>query len=101
MSLFDDTTFVTPGYVDPADLSAGQRRTLRNKLRLAEGIHPVSGRPLLDAEWGFHCKTCAHLFLHEPGNTRFWKCGLNVTGGPGTDVRVGWPACTRYRIEVR
>jgi len=42
------------------------------------------------------CKTCKHLTGHRRART-YYKCLLRgVTHGPGTDHRVGWPACGRY-----
>ena len=48
---------------------------------------------------GVTCKLCAHLFSHSMAR-RFWKCDLRAfTHGPGSDHRVGWPACARYEVK--
>lgn len=99
MSLFEVDAF---GYPRPIEekLSYGQRLTIRRQADIDAGRHPLTGLPLLHSEWGFTCGTCAHLFEHQPGNRPYVKCDLNATRGPATDVRKGWPACTRYRIEA-
>ncbi len=45
---------------------------------------------------GETCKTCR--FSHFRGHgKRYWKCELvKTTNGPGTDIRVGSPACHRW-----
>lgn len=31
---------------------------------------------------------------------RYWKCGLvKATGGPGTDIRLKWAACSRWEAK--
>jgi hypothetical protein len=103
MSLFDAAPFTlelaeptNPGEV----LSYGRRLTLRRQADLAAGRHPVTGLPLLHSEWGFTCGTCAHHRAWRMGGT-YHKCALHDTGSEATDIRVGWPACTRYRIEAQ
>lgn len=50
---------------------------------------------------GQTCKGCTHLYTHQPGANRYYKCNLRpLTSGPGTDHRVRWPACSRYEKEV-
>ena len=96
MSLFDaEPLTVAP----PEPLSYGRRLTLRRQADLAAGRHPVTRLPLLDPEWGFTCASCAHHYVaHLAG--KYHKCALRDTGSEATDIRVGWPACTRYRIEA-
>lgn len=97
MSLFDaEPLTVAP----PEPLSAGRRLTLRRQADLAAGRHPVTRLYLLDPEWGFTCGTCAHL-RYQPGVAGSYpKCALRHSRSATTDVRLGWPACTRYRIEA-
>lgn len=98
MSLFDATDYTRPD--TPAEqLSYGRRLTLRRQADLDRGRHPVTGLPLLDAEWGFTCGTCAHHRVQRMSGT-YHKCALRDTGSEATDIRLGWPACTRYRIEA-
>lgn len=96
MTLFDLPP--VPAAEPPEKLSAGRRLTLRRQADLAAGRHPVTGLPLLDAEWGFTCGTCAHHYVARLAGS-YHKCALRDTGSEATDIRVGWPACTRYRIE--
>jgi hypothetical protein len=43
---------------------------------------------------GMKCKDCAHFRRVAGGSRTFFKCGLvKPTGGPGTDIRMGIPAC--------
>lgn len=45
---------------------------------------------------GATCKTCVHLLGIHRSKT-YYKCRQRpITGGPGTDHRVNWPACSRY-----
>lgn len=45
---------------------------------------------------GRRCKHCKHLFFYQMGG-RYYKCALRpVTGGPGSDHRVNWPACVKF-----
>jgi hypothetical protein len=98
---------LTPGYLstDPADeLSADQRRTLRNQAELDAGRHPATGAPLLHPDWEFQCRDCIHAHRVEGGARRFWKCDLHRLGmsrSAASDIRIGWPACTRLTIEAR
>jgi hypothetical protein len=73
-------------------LSVDRRRTLRNESLLARGLHPVSRRPLLGHGT---CGECSHCCR----NGRYIKCDLNATNGPGTDIRLKWPACVSYNTQ--
>lgn len=47
---------------------------------------------------GETCKTCAHIVRVEYAKV-YLKCGLSRarwTGGGGTDIRAGDPACSRW-----
>ena len=59
---------LTPGYLstDPPE-SAGRRRTRRQRETLAHGYHPATGERLLDADWGYHCRDCAHAVPMSAG----------------------------------
>ena len=83
--------FDMPNAVMPKRLSADARRTWRRKNLLESGIHPATKLPL--ANNGETCGTCIHSRKHW----RYWKCDLvEMTFGPGTDIRVSWPACVRF-----
>jgi hypothetical protein len=52
---------------------------------------------------GETCKTCTHKRSTGSACARvYWKCDLmrNAwTGGPGTDIRMGSPACSRWEKD--
>lgn len=91
--LFNPSPYDARGNIRPTK-SAGQRRTERNNRALAEGYHPVSGRRLIYV--GATCGGCGHHGLQGGVAGRYHKCELNLTGGPATDIRVSWPACTAW-----
>lgn len=89
-------------YVEPTrptaeGLSVGRKITLRNNAMLEQGVHPVSRRLL--ANNGRTCGTCSHHTVNVRTKT-YHKCDLNLTGGPGTDIRLSWPACTAWMPET-
>src|SRR3990167_6921403 len=74
-------------------LSATQRRTRNNNARIARGVHP-NGYALLKN--GESCGSCANAHKKQINRT-FWKCKImKNTNGPGTDIRLKWPACQRW-----
>lgn len=89
LGLFD------PGPAIPAgDLYAGlgvdARRTVQQKATIARGRHPLTGGLAFP---GASCGTCPHA--HK--DRGFIKCALGPnTRGPGTDLRLWWPACIRH-----
>jgi hypothetical protein len=86
-----DALFDLPATEKPIDekLSVDKRRTLRNQAWLDRGMHPVSRRALRGKGT---CGECAHCVRHG----RYIKCELNATNGPGTDIRLKWPACISF-----
>lgn len=67
------------------------------KRRAILGRHPLNGLDLRSE--GGTCGNCAHRVVNEMrGGRKFQKCDLakSQTGGPGTDTRVSWPACTKW-----
>lgn len=76
------------------DLSPQKRRTIRNRELIARGIHPCTRVPL--ARNGETCGTCALSAWKRMGN-RYFKCSLNMTSGPATDIRAFWPACEKWK----
>ncbi len=78
-----------------------KRRRLNYKEQQAanvkDGLHPLGFRL---ANNGEKCKTCYHVNTH--GNTRaYYKCTeYRITAGPGTDIRLKWPACIRFKEET-
>lgn len=78
----------------PEKLSATRRRTIRQRQAIASGFHPLTGRPLR-AEGGT-CGDCTHCYARRFDKT-YYKCDLvTETNGPGTDLRLSWPACSGY-----
>lgn len=73
---------------DPRDTRSYPKTWTRlQRWNAASGRHPM-GMDL--AGNGETCGTCAHAFKH----VRWWKCRkCDLTFGPGSDIRVGWPAC--------
>jgi hypothetical protein len=90
------TLFDTGPPSEPAEpLSADRRRTIANNRRLAGGIHPVTRLPL--ANNGESCGTCSNLNREQHNSRSYFKCGLVLsTSGPGTDIRLRWPACNLW-----
>ena len=54
--------------------------------------HPETGPA------GETCRSCHHSHpVESPGGSRFWKCRLvQVTHGPGPDIRLKSPACRKW-----
>lgn len=72
------------------------RLTRRRAELLDAGIHPTTRVALRQPVGAQTCGTCAHHFVRHLGGT-YHKCdAVAPTGGPATDVRVSWPACTRF-----
>ena len=97
----------TPG---GTELSADQRRTLRQRQRLERGVHPIAHRGLHpeaprvtdpnQAGDGPRCGSCARLEASPYHNRRYLKCALvGTTNGAGTDMRRWWPACTAWEAK--
>jgi hypothetical protein len=73
--------------------SYGQRLTARKNGMLATGRHPATSLPLRADE---HCGTCVHAVGHRRTKT-YYKCDLvALSFGPLTDIRLSWPACTKW-----
>jgi hypothetical protein len=81
-----------------AAASPDQRRTIRQQADLRNGVHPATKQPLADN--GETCGSCAHHWVNEwTRGRRFHKCDLmEATHGPGSDIRVSWPACASWEV---
>lgn len=96
---------IEPRPLGPKDTRSYTRRlTIRNNAMLAGGKHPATKMPLLPTDRqpydGARCGNCKHAQLHSNGNRAWWKCGLvPVTSGPGTDIRLKWPACVKWERQ--
>lgn len=89
-----------PGGPEPQPVSYLQRLRLRQQAVFKHGFHPVTGVRLLSAEQGQTCRGCAHLFRHDQAARNYWKCGMNATHGPATDIARRWPACTYFELRA-
>lgn len=91
-----------PGhFVDEPKLSYERRLTIWRNDMIAAGVHPITGARLLDQDDPV-TKTCGNCANHgRQGGVAgtYHKCRLNNTGGPKTDLRVGWPACEKWEPE--
>jgi len=62
--------------------------------RLAQGLHPLGHAKL--AGINETCGTCSHVRIRQRSG-RYIKCNqVPMTGGPASDVRLKWPACTHW-----
>lgn len=95
-------------------MGADAKRTYRNNLSLANGVHPTTHRTLLrelpederivkalsgvpvDATCN-DCRFCETFSYHTRS---FVKCkAVPLTHGPGSDTRRKWPACTKFQAR--
>jgi hypothetical protein len=91
--LFDPGPVAAP----EEQLSYDRRLTIRRREMLDNGVHPITHTALADN--GETCGSCANHVVQGGTAGRYHKCRLNNTGGPLTDLRVSWPACTRWEAE--
>ena len=78
-------------------LSADARRTRKQRLLLARGVHPATGLPLHPD--GGTCGTCEHATHVSDWNRADWKCHnhrLALSHSAASDIRISWPACVQY-----
>jgi len=89
-----------PTTADPYEgLSATQKVTQRNKDQIAAGRHPATLLPLLPDEC---CGQCVHAHHYNHHNRSYWKCGehrLGESHSAASDIRVSWPACTKFEAS--
>ena len=53
--------------------------------------------PIGSGPAGETCRSCAHAYCRSFAKTS-WKCGLvKATGGPGSDIRLKWAACSQWQ----
>jgi hypothetical protein len=94
--------------VETEKLSAGVRRTLRQRQDLEAGRHPMTGAPLhpdaapVDDRKadGLRCRSCRFIEHHG------WpKCmhpaGRGNTRSTASDARLWHPACVHYELAPR
>ena len=71
-----------------------QRLTIRRNADLARGVHPVTRLALAGGD--HTCGECDHAIVNRCARN-YYKCDLNVSRGPVTDIRLSWPACTAWK----
>lgn len=99
MHLFDPGPPLEPTPDPEAGLSATQKLTLRRRRMLERGVHPATHLPLRDSPDlpGACCGMCIHARQIDHHRRTYWKCDtVPMTNGAATDIRVSWPACTRF-----
>ena len=74
-----------------------RRLTAWRRMMLEKNMHPITRLKLLRDHT---CGECAHHVRQGGTSGTYHKCRLNNTGGPKTDLRVSWPACTRFEPEA-
>jgi len=87
----------------PAPLSRDAALTQRNRVSLANGRHPATGRHLLDPGWGYTCRDCSYCYGSGHNLRTYRKCRRHVrghTGGAASDIRLFWPACVLFRLDA-
>lgn len=95
--LFDVPAHETEAVVT---LSAGQRRTARQRDLIAAGVHPATKRPIVAN--GHRCGDCVHrnTVTHYSSHLRQWhKCANHYLGeshSDASDIRLSWPACDMW-----
>ena len=96
MSLDDDRLFDAGPELELERKSADVRRRERAELAIAVGRHPL-GQPLREPA-GETCGSCVHAEGFRYRRRTYWKCPTvgGLTHGPGTDLRLKWPACNRW-----
>lgn len=64
-------------------------------LRIERGVHPHNGMPLLQPA-GETCGSCKHHRVKRFSKA-YHKCAFTKdSAGPATDIRVRWPACSKW-----
>lgn len=67
-------------------------------LRTEKGVHPHNGMPL--GPTGETCGSCKHCRAKAGHAKNFYKCAYTRdTAGPATDLRVRWPACSKWEMR--
>lgn len=100
LTLFDVEPVAVPAAEPVERLSAGRRRTIRQRADVTAGRHPLTGGRL-HVEADRRCGNCRFReTVSGDHEGRFPKCtygnGVRMTGGPATDVRAWWPACPEH-----
>jgi hypothetical protein len=93
-------------------VSAGRRRTLRQRAAVAAGVHPLAllfPGIRVNSDPARRCGNCVHRQRFRHRNRAYPKCTVGgITDGPGgrmshgsaTDVRAWWPGCEQHEPEA-
>lgn len=80
----------------PSWFRAGKNTPATHIINVNRGLHPL-GSKLSDVD-GATCGNCKHLTEKRMGRT-YLKCTKHrITGGPATDVRKKWRACSEWEM---
>lgn len=64
-----------------------------------QGQAKGNAAPIGSGPQGETCRTCIHAYCFEYAK-RYWKCRLvKATGGPATDIRLKWAACSQWKAK--
>lgn len=67
------------------------------KVKAKRGQPKGNASPIGSGPVGETCRTCAHARCVKYAKT-YHKCALvKATGGPGTDIRLKWAACSQWK----
>lgn len=111
-ALVDQPLFDLPGAKPPLPheparrgekLTPDQARAIRQAATMTRGMHPLGSKlhpdaaPVDDRQAeGLRCRGCVHVMGQGGTNGRYLKCDIHtITRGPGTDLRLWWPACDK------
>lgn len=92
--LFDSAAYECAPSPD-ATMGHDAQRTARRRALLAQGIHPITKRPV-KPELGT-CGDCAHFIVKTGYAKPYFKCALALNRmAEGPDVRRSYPACAEH-----
>lgn len=82
---------------DPANLFGWDQPMKPAKSK--RGQPKGNAAPIGSGPTGQTCGSCKHSYCVEYAK-RYHKCRLvKATGGPGTDIRLKWAACSRWEAK--
>lgn len=87
-----DELFTLPPQSERSKLLAWRQRFAKDGYADRPGTGPE----------GETCKSCKNIYRHEMART-YLKCMLqrtHWTGGPGTDIKAGAPACSKWELPT-
>lgn len=77
----------------------GWDQPMKPAIKAKRGQAKGSAAPIGSGPKGETCKTCQHAYCRKFAKT-YWKCALvKATGGPGSDIRLQWAACSRWQAK--